>query len=171
MPLDRIKVVVGRQEWLDPEIGLGILDVRATLCLTDARHLSSPRHREHPNFLDQIHLADVLIANKRDHYTSEDRTIFEDFASTLQPRKQRVACVTRGYVDLAWLDLSRSSERRAAFPEAHAFLVDNGADTPAQPHATVLRGYLLPFAESARALLARPANRGAASVSPGRGAG
>ncbi|MDJ0867048.1 MAG: sterol desaturase family protein [Myxococcota bacterium] len=45
------------------------------------------------------------------------------------------------------------------------------ADAPAQPHATVLRGYLLPFAESARALRARPAKRGAASISPGRQAG
>ena len=28
----------------------GTLEVRATLCLMDARHLSSPRHREHPEF-------------------------------------------------------------------------------------------------------------------------
>ena len=105
----------------------GILEVRATVCLVDARHLSSPRHLEHPNFQDQIHLADVLVANKADLYRPADTGAFEDFAAGLAPAKHKVACVEQGSIDLAWLDLGRSTARQAAFPEAHAFLVENAS--------------------------------------------
>ena len=105
-----------------------VLDTRATLCVMDARHLSSPRHREHPNFQDQIHLADVLVAGKTDLYSAADHEAFERFALSLSPAKRRVALVERGAVDPAWLDLDRDGSRRAAFPEAHAFLVETTGD-------------------------------------------
>jgi G3E family GTPase len=104
----------------------GTLEVRATVCLMDARHLSSPRHREHQNFQDQIHLADLLVANKADLYTPDDTRAFELFAAGLQPAKQRIGRVEQGMIDRAWLDLGRSEGRQAAFPEAHAFLVETG---------------------------------------------
>jgi G3E family GTPase len=103
------------------------LAVHATVCLMDARHLSSPRHREHQNFQDQIHLSDILVANKADLYTADDFQAFEDFAAQLIPAKDKIACVERGMVDTAWLDLGRSDGRQAAFPEAHAFLVESDA--------------------------------------------
>jgi len=105
-----------------------VLEVLATICLMDARHLCSPRHIEHQNFQDQIHLADVLVANKADLYTPEDLRAFEVFAAGLRPVKQRIGCVERGMLDPAWLDLGRSEDRQAAFPEAHAFLVETGSD-------------------------------------------
>ena len=110
-----------------------LLETRATVCLMDARHLASARHREHPNFQDQIHLADVLVANKRDRYTTEDFEAFEQFAASLRPPKKKLACVSQGHVDPDWLDLGRTDERQAAFPEAHAFLLEtNSAEiTPA----------------------------------------
>ncbi len=103
-----------------------VLDVGATLCLLDIRHLASPRHREHPTFQDQLHLADVLVANKIDLVAATAQLAFEEFAAELRPPKQRVAMVEHGMLDPAWLDLGRSAERRAAFPEAHAFLVESG---------------------------------------------
>lgn len=106
-----------------------VLETRATVCLMDARHLESPRHLEHPNFQDQIHLADVLVANKRDLYAPDDFAAFEAFAAQLRPKKVRLACVSRGAIDTAWLDLTRSSHRRAAFPEAHAFLVEAAGES------------------------------------------
>ena len=101
-----------------------VLELRATICLMDARHLASPRHRQHPNFQDQIQLADVLVANKSDLYAPGDRTAFEAFALTLRPPKNKVGCVEHGGIDWRWLDLGREGERQAAFPEAHAFLVE-----------------------------------------------
>ena len=104
------------------------LDVQATICLVDARHLSSPRHTEHPNFQDQIHLADVLVANKADLYSENDLKAFEDYAALLSPAKQKIGCVERGTIDPVWLTLVRSDGRLAAFPEAHAFLVESGTE-------------------------------------------
>ena len=107
----------------------GVLEVRATVCMMDARHLASPAHREHPVFQDQIHLADVLVANKTDLYTAADFHAFENFAASLAPAKSRVALAEHGMLDPAWLDIGRSGERRAAFPEAHAFLIGESADS------------------------------------------
>lgn len=104
------------------------LDVQATICLMDARHLSSPRHTEHPNFQDQVHLADVLVANKADLYSPDDLRAFENYATRLRPGKQKLGCVERGTIDPAWLTLVRSEARYAAFPEAHAFLVESAAE-------------------------------------------
>jgi G3E family GTPase len=111
----------------------GVVEIRATLCLMDARHLDSPPHRSHPNFVDQIHLADVLVANKRDLYESQHLDAFEQFAADLKPPKTRVACVAEGVVDVAWLDLVRGDDRRAAFPEAHAFLVETEPTPTPEP--------------------------------------
>lgn len=110
----------------------GVIDVRATVCLLDARHLGSVRHREHPGFQDQVHLADVLVANKTDLYADADRAAFHAFALALDPPKLRLAEVSGARIDPAWLDATRSAQRRARFPEAHAFLVEHGV-APAQP--------------------------------------
>jgi G3E family GTPase len=124
-------------ETLTGPLYAGVLDVGATLCLLDARQLASPRHREHPNFIDQVHLADVLVANKCDLYSDADRAAFEAFAANLDPPRGRIGMVEFGRVDPAWLDLARNPGRRAAFPEAHAFLLGNptGADSAAAPPA------------------------------------
>ena len=111
----------------------GILDLRATICLMDARHLASARHREHPNFQDQIHLADVLVANKADLYQSSDLRAFEEYVARLVPARQQIGLVERGAIDPAWLDLGQSDGRQAAFPEAHAFLLETGAMDSAAP--------------------------------------
>ena len=120
----------------------GVLDVRATVCLMDARHLSSPPHLDHPTFQDQIHLADVLAANKADLYADHDIDAFEQFAAGLSPAKCRVAVVERGAIDPGWLDIGRSTDRRAAFPEAHAFLVETGA-IPAADATADARDWLM----------------------------
>lgn len=118
-----------------------VLEVRASVCLVDARHLSSPRHREHPVFQDQVHLADVLVANKRDLYADADLAAFEVFAAALRPAKRRVGLVEHGRLDPRWLDEARSPDRRAAFPEAHAFLV--GAADGGGAHAEAETPWLL----------------------------
>lgn len=102
-----------------------VLDVRATVTLLDARQLASPRHREHPTWQDQVHLADVLVASKADLYGETEREAFAAFAAQQQPAKARIAIISHGQLDPAWLDLPRH-QRQAAFPEAHAFLQAHG---------------------------------------------
>lgn len=104
-----------------------LLDVRATLTLLDARHLASSRHRTHPTWQDQIHLADVLVASKADLYSDTEREAYAAFVATQQPAKTRAALVAHGRLNPAWLDLPRQP-RQAAFPEAHAFLAAQSHD-------------------------------------------
>lgn len=114
-----------------------VLDLRATVTLLDARHLASPRHREHPTWQDQVHLADVLVASKADLYGEAEREAFASFAAEQDPPKAKVALVAHGRLDPAWLDLPRQT-RQAAFPEAHAFLQahhhEHGHDHADEPH-------------------------------------
>ena len=129
-------------ETLSGPLYAGILEVRATICLMDARHLASTKHREHPTFQDQIHLADVLVANKADLYAKGDFAAFEDFAAGLSPRKDRLALTEGGRMEPLWLDIGCGQRRQAAFPEAHAFLVgDAGRD--AAGHADHMREWVL----------------------------
>lgn len=108
-----------------------VLDVQATLCLMDARHLDSPRHLEHPTFVDQVHLADVLIANKADLYNDSHRRAFLDYAASLQPPKTDLLLVEHGRIAPSLLQ-QQTQPRQAAFPEAHAFLLSQQAgDAPA----------------------------------------
>ncbi|MCV6637060.1 GTP-binding protein [Candidatus Albibeggiatoa sp. nov. NOAA] len=97
-------------------------DLQATIGLVDARHLSQTQYTEHTTFQDQVHLADVLIASKADLYNEKDHHAFEQFVRTLDPPKQHLATVEHGKLQTAWLNMSRSTQRRALFPEAHQFL-------------------------------------------------
>lgn len=100
----------------------GVLDVRATVCLLDARHLSQDRYLEHSTWQDQIHLADVLLASKSDLYEDLDRENLARFLMQMDTPKQVVASIEQGVMNPAWLDIKRSDKRQALFPEAHAFL-------------------------------------------------
>lgn len=99
-----------------------VLEVRATIGLLDARQLADPRYRDHESFTDQMHLADVLLANKADTYTEADRLAFMEVVRDADPAKAYTAFIEQGRVDVACLDLARSASRHALFPEAHAFL-------------------------------------------------
>jgi G3E family GTPase len=101
-----------------------ILDLRATIGLVDARLLSDPRYTSHPNFQDQLHLADVLIGNKLDCYTEADRDAFYRLVEAQGSSKKVATMVAHGCLKRAYLDAPRL-ERTALFPEAHAFSNDH----------------------------------------------
>jgi len=114
-------------ETLTGPLYASVLELRATIALMDARQLASARHRSHATWRDQIHLGDILVANKQDLYAEEDRQAFIDFARSLDPPKLRTALVEHGDLDPGWLDLPSTPARRALFPGAHAFLTMGGA--------------------------------------------
>jgi len=119
-----------------------IIDIQATLCVVDARHLSSQRHREHQTFVDQIHLADIVIANKADQYSAHDEDNLLEYMAGLKPAKQHIALATQGQIDIALLSLG-ATERQAQFPEAHAFLLSQEAkqEAPTTSDWTAFEGF------------------------------
>ena len=104
------------------------LDLRATVTVMDARHLASPRHREHPNWNDQIAVADVLIANKADAWSEADREALHEFVAGLPAPRPRVIETREGHIDAALLDAPRLEHGGALFPEARAYLSANADD-------------------------------------------
>ena len=119
-----------------------IIDIQATLCVVDARHLSSQRHREHQTFVDQIHLADIVIANKADQYSAHDEYTLLEYMAGLTPAKQHIALATQGQIDIELLSLG-ATERQAQFPEAHAFLLsqDTKQEAPITSDWTAFEGF------------------------------
>ncbi|MCK9621412.1 MAG: GTP-binding protein [Methylobacter sp.] len=96
-----------------------VLDVRANICLVDPRKLSDSRYTSYENFVDQIALSDVLVANKMDLADKAATQLFERWADRSRPRKTVIAQTVQGQLDVAWLDLMRNPERQASFPNAH----------------------------------------------------
>jgi G3E family GTPase len=86
-----------------------VLDLRATLTLVDPRKLSDERYTGNANFKDQIAVADVLVANKIDLCSPEDRANFDDLVATFTPPKQAAFAVEQGALIPEWLDYPRQS--------------------------------------------------------------
>ncbi|MEJ2622001.1 MAG: GTP-binding protein [Candidatus Thiodiazotropha sp.] len=101
-----------------------VIDLRATIGLVDARMLNDSRYTSHPNFQDQLHLADVLIGNKLDCYTEADREAFYRLVEAQGCAQKVAAMVAHGGLKRAYLDEPRL-QRTALFPEAHAFSNDH----------------------------------------------
>ncbi|WP_019625431.1 GTP-binding protein [Thioalkalivibrio sp. ALJT] len=107
----------------------GVLDLRATVTLMDARHLASPRHREHPTWRDQVALADVLLANKADLYAEDDREALRNFVAAMPAPRPHVVETTQGRIERDWLDHPRLDRGGTLFPEAREFLASTQVES------------------------------------------
>lgn len=96
-----------------------VLDVRASICLVDPEKLKDSRYTTHENFIDQIAMSDVLVANKMDLADNEAINLFHQWAKNSKPKKAMLAQTQQGQLEVAWLDLHRNPQRQAAFPNAH----------------------------------------------------
>lgn len=81
-----------------------VLDLRATLCVLDARQLADPRYRDNENFRDQLAAADVLIANKADVYQPADHAAFATLLAE-RPDLSAHQVVAQGAINPELLDL------------------------------------------------------------------
>ena len=86
----------------------GVLDLRACVCLIDPRHLSDQRYLDSELFMDQVSVADVLVANKTDQCTLADKQRFNDFTDSMDNRIQASGWVTQGQLEPAWMDLAHT---------------------------------------------------------------
>jgi G3E family GTPase len=96
-----------------------VLQLRASICLVDPQKLKDSRYTRHETFIDQIALADVLVANKMDLADAEAISLFQQWAGNSLPEKSLIAQTQHGQLDVAWLDLGRNPQRQASFPNAH----------------------------------------------------
>lgn len=106
-------------ESLSGEFYRSVLDLRAVINIVDARQLGDERYMHHEAFIAQLQLADVLVANKLDSYTEDDRQRLYDYVSSCNPAKKKVAMVEQAVLLPEWLDLDHSFTRVAKSSVQH----------------------------------------------------
>ncbi len=104
---------------LQGEYYKGVLDLKSVICLLDAKQLADTRYTEHPSFVDQIQVADVLIGNKLDTYDEMDREAFYRLSQSLHPAPVICAMVEQGRLDINWLDQT-AARHELRYPRAHS---------------------------------------------------
>lgn len=95
------------------------LDLKASICLLDPNKLKNTQYTEHENFIDQIAMCDVLVANKMDLADNESLQLFDKLAHSSNPSKQHIAKTQFGILKREWLDLEANLERQAVHCDHH----------------------------------------------------
>ena len=97
------------------------VDVQAIVTIINPKHLKSEKHMGHPTYIDQVELADVLVANKVDLCSFDEVQSFYDWAEGFFPAKQLILEMSNGELAKEVLSLNRQSTRTAKYPDAHQF--------------------------------------------------
>jgi len=104
---------------LTGEFYKNVLDLRATICLVEAHKLKEQKYLANETFIDQINIADVLLASKSDQAKKEDLDNFKEFCQAFEVPKKYTDCISYGDFPADVLDISRDTQRRVTFPDAH----------------------------------------------------
>ncbi len=105
---------------LTGEFYKSVLDLRASICLVEPHKLIAEKYRANETFMDQLNIADVLLASKTDQASPEDMDYFYQFAETFTPPKGHIGAIEFGNIPVALLDIERDRQRGVDFPDAHA---------------------------------------------------
>ncbi|WP_308366022.1 MULTISPECIES: GTP-binding protein [unclassified Microbulbifer] len=89
---------------LSDSVRAGVLDLRATLTLVDARNLADERYLRSDTFRQQLDVADLLVANKADLYGSQDLENLRRFLALGENTAGKpLQAVEQGRIQLEWL--------------------------------------------------------------------
>lgn len=80
------------------------LDLRATLTLIDARSFAEERYTQHDTFLQQLHVADVIVMNKRELAQADDVDRVRTFLTKQALNDIPLETTQNGQLKRAWLD-------------------------------------------------------------------
>jgi len=105
--------------------------VDTTICILNPAQLSRERYQTDGTYLDQISLADVLVANKTDLCTEEELEFFWEYAEELYPPKLVVDRIEQGRLKPEWLSLGIDENRLPQFPNEHL-----EHESPVENHTT-----------------------------------
>lgn len=109
-----------------------VLDLRATITLMDARALTDPRYITNPTFVQQLQVADFIVANKSETYSPEDRSRLEHSLADWFPGRP-FGYATHGQFELDRLDRPSAYPiaKRRDYAPASPFTVDLPEPLPA----------------------------------------
>ena len=91
-----------------------VLQLNQIITLVDARKLSSDEHVSNNTFNQQLNVADVIVANKQDLYSENDKSKLYLYADKNDIDSENIKLVEQGVLELDWLSgVSSSSNRKA----------------------------------------------------------
>ena len=61
-----------------------VITLQTSLCLVDARKVSDNRYHSHDTFIQQLQIADTVIANKAQYYSEQDKLQLTEFMAQLK---------------------------------------------------------------------------------------
>ncbi len=106
----------------------GVLDIKATLTLIDARKLTSAKWRDHATFQEQVHIADHLVVTKGDLYRPEDFDNLNVYRAGLGVMDIPLSHADHGNIDLALLESPSRFNLPAEKTEVHSHDHDHDHD-------------------------------------------
>lgn len=80
-----------------------ILDLQKILTLVDARQLSDERYTSHKTFIQQIDIADVVVANKLDLYQKDDKGKLEVYIEQHKAEDTPLVFTKNGKIEPSYL--------------------------------------------------------------------
>ena len=114
-------------DMLKAEVYQPWIDLRATLCLLDARQLLDEKALNNDNFRDQLAAADVIVANKQDRATPESKAALERWYQANGDSRELVHA-ENGAINIELLDRARLNQRElpSSAEHQHAKAVTHG---------------------------------------------
>jgi G3E family GTPase len=79
------------------------LELHTTVALVDARNMADDRHCKHPSFIQQLEIADVILANKADLATPSDLQRLSTYLEQLNLPIADLLPIEHGAMDLSIL--------------------------------------------------------------------
>jgi G3E family GTPase len=79
------------------------ISLQSILCLVDARNLIDKRYTEHPSFVQQLNVADTILAAKADTYSVQDKENLASFITENELTDKPLHLMQHGNIDPSWL--------------------------------------------------------------------
>lgn len=95
------------------------IDLKATLCLLDARQLLDKRAVNNDNFRDQLAAADIIVANKEDRADEASRAALTQWQEQYAEGREIIRA-ENGVIDIALLDKERKNLRKLPASAEHS---------------------------------------------------
>ena len=93
----------------------GIISIQKVVTLVDARQLKDKRYTEHETFKQQIATADIVVGNKQDLYSEQDKTALETYLRQHSLHNVKLVFTEQGLVDHSLLDGPKYPRAESAF--------------------------------------------------------
>lgn len=90
-------------ETLSNQFNRDVIDIQQTLTLVDARKLDDPRYKKHETFIQQLCIADRIIANKSDLYKKNEHQGLAEYLGSLGLGSVPVEVSNHAKIDTKWL--------------------------------------------------------------------